>query len=383
MPVADMRAKYQLAAQSCGGLPAGSAPDPAAAALADLQHHSETAVQGLVSKSAASGAHAADREGRAPAAAAVQLDTAGRTGSYGEGEGTAGIPAASVPSAAGSKGGEEPATSTERACLGDSAAAPAAGGSSGSAAVQAACGGASSAGYAGRAEGWRASAAASPPAGAQVPPNACRAPQASVQEGAWVGAPASGSVRIEVVQGGAGGAAGKEPLKRLSLGAMPQAGGVTAADAIEEAVGATADVREGAGTAGGNPGPPAPGHEGPGLAGETPSSEASDGRAGPAEGLGGGPGFTEAVGEAHGQQPVPYEGVRAAEERGTGAAVGASLLPVPHWRRLDDLLRESGFAGLAPAPQVRPLGPALGNLPHPHLLPGACLLGVFVSTDLL
>ena len=35
------------------------------------------------------------------------------------------------------------------------------------------------------------------------------------------------------------------------------------------------------------------------------------------------------------------------------AAAGTPLLPAAHWRRLDDLLRESGFAGLAPAPPVR------------------------------
>ncbi|KAK9842063.1 hypothetical protein WJX81_006688 [Elliptochloris bilobata] len=35
---------------------------------------------------------------------------------------------------------------------------------------------------------------------------------------------------------------------------------------------------------------------------------------------------------------------------------GTPLLPAPHWRRLDDLLREGGFAGLAPAPQGVPGG---------------------------
>lgn len=382
-PGADMRAKYQLAARSAGVLPAASASVPAAAAvLADAQQHSEAAVQGPVSEPAASGSHSASLQGRAPAAAPMQLDTAGRTGSYAEGEAAAGILAASAPPAPGSEAGEELASSTDRACLGDPAAAPAANGSAGSAAVQAASGGARSAGEAGHAEGWRTSAAASPPpAGAQVPPNAWHAPQASAQEGAWVGAPATGSVRIEVVQGGAEGAAGKELLKRRSLGGIPQAGGAAVAEAGGEAVGAAADAHEGAGTAAGSSGPPAPGHEGSGLAWETSGPEAPAGRAGPAEGLGGGPGAMESPEAAHGLQPVLFEDARASEERGTGAAVGASLLPAPHWRRLDDLLRESGFAGLASAPQAWPLTSALGNLPHPHVLPSACLSGIVVSAD--
>lgn len=51
------------------------------------------------------------------------------------------------------------------------------------------------------------------------------------------------------------------------------------------------------------------------------------------------------------------------------AAAGTPLLPAAHWRRLDDLLRESGFAGLAPAPPVR----AAQHEPYPRSLATLCL----------
>ena len=324
------------------------------------------------------------------------MDIAGRSESDVESGGQrAGPAAASAPGARGTEAGGNPGNCVD--ADGASPAGPALASApdsrAGSAAGQAACGDASSAGEAGPAENGRVSLASC--AAAEAPPNAWHALRTDAQEGAWVAAQATGSVSVQIVQRGAEGrqpdAAGcsqrsKEAavgrLERPALVSMPRAGEAAVAEVAEDAAGPAADAREGAG-GDGTQGHAAAAHEGPGPAGDAPRPKASDGRAaGPAEGPGGGPGSAEALEEAHGLEQLPLGHVTAADGRGAGAAaaVGAALLPAPHWRRLDDLLRESGFAGLAPAPQVWLVRPTLKTLPQAHLLSGALLEIYFILT---